>query len=267
MGIHIKNLSFAYSSCHKPIIAGMELSIQNGSWVALIGPDRAGKTTLGKLVTGLLKPDSGRILLDYVDSPTAVDIGYVGGDPYDSIVGASVEEDIVFGLENLQLPSDQIRERLDLAIGWTGLAGKEKRLTHGLSGGEQQRLALAGILAMGARALVLDEALGMLDKASRTAIRSLLSILRSELGLTILEITQDLQDALQCDRILFLAEGSIRFDGPPLDFVSSPLGSNWLGIASGLIGLRGALARAGVDTKGLSLRAYINDVLGLNIND
>jgi energy-coupling factor transport system ATP-binding protein len=266
MSICLNNLSFAYPPRKKPLITGMELTIESASWIAVIGPDGSGKTTLGKLIKGLLTPDSGSIRLDSVESLTAIDVGYVGGDPYDSFVGTSVEEDIVFGLENLQFPPTEIKRRLDLALGWTGLIGKEKRLIHSLSGGEQQRVALAGILAMGARVLVIDEALGMLDKASRIGIRSLLNSLRSDLGLTIFEITQDLEDAMQCERILFLADGSILFDGTASAFVSSPLGTSWFAMAFGLSGLLGALSRAGVTTNGLALRAHISNILKINIS-
>jgi energy-coupling factor transport system ATP-binding protein len=266
MTLRVNDLSFAYPPRLEPLITGMELTIESTSWVAVIGPDGSGKTTLGKLIKGLLKPDSGSIRLDSLESSTAVEVGYVGGDPYDSFVGTSVEEDIVFGLENLQLSAPEIKRRLNLALGWTGLIGKEQRLIQSLSGGEQQKVALAGILAMGARVVVLDEALGMLDRVSRIAIRSLLNTLRFDLGLTILEITQDLEDALPCERILFLADGAIVFDGTGQDFVASPLGTSWLGMAFGLSGLLGALNKSGIAIKGSVLRSQLSHTLNININ-
>lgn len=258
--ICLNNLSFCYPPQKIPLLNRVNLTIGSLSWVAVIGPDGSGKTTLGKLIKGLLQPDSGSV---HVNSS---EVGYVGGDPYDSFVGTSVEEDIIFGLENLQLSARQIKMRLEQALRRTGLVGMERRLVHTLSGGEQQKVALAGVMAMGARILVLDEALAMLDREARAAIRSLLNSLRPDPGLTIVEITQDLGDALECDRILFLANGSILFDGSPDDFVSSPLGGQWLGMAFGLGGLLGALNKSGVTVRKSALKSYLYSCLTRNIN-
>lgn len=239
--IHIENLAFSYSPPVPFVLKGLTLTIESLSWIALTGPDGSGKTTLGKLISGLLKPHSGSVLFNPGQDNESVIVGYLGGDPYDSLVGISVEEDIIFGLENMRLSASEIETRLGQALRWTGLTGMEKRLVHTLSGGEQQKVALAAVLAMGCRIIVIDEALNMLDRPTRLSIRSLLNTLRANPGLTVIEITHDLQDAFAADRILFLSQGTILFDGAAADFFCSPDGSRWASLAGGVAGLESAL--------------------------
>jgi energy-coupling factor transport system ATP-binding protein len=171
-------------------------------------------------------------------------VGFLGGDPADSIVGITVEEDIVFGLENLGLPTEHIEERLRWALECVGMTGIEKRPTHSLSGGEQQKLALAAMLALEAGALVLDDATAMLDRPARLSIRELLGRLRRELGLSIIQVSNDLDEVIAADRLLFLSAGEVGFDGPPREFVLSRRGERFT-ITSGLRRLTAALARRG----------------------
>jgi energy-coupling factor transport system ATP-binding protein len=239
--IRIENLAFSYSPPTPLVLKGLTLTVENLSWVVLTGPDGSGKTTLGKVISGLLKAQSGSIQFNPQEDNESVIVGYLGGDPYDSLVGISIEEDIIFGLENMQLSSSEIETRLRKVLLWTGLTGMEKRLVHTLSGGEQQKVALAAALAMGCRTIVIDEALNMLDRPTRRSIRCLLTSLRANPGLTVIEITHNLHDALTADRILFLSRGKISFDGTALDFLFSPDGSRWASLAGGAAGLRSAL--------------------------
>lgn len=262
--ILVEHLRFSYPLQEKKLFKDLNLKVETSSWVVLIGPEGAGKTTLAKLITGLLKPDSGTVTLGTRHTASFPDVGYLGGDPYDALVGISVEEDIVFGLENLRLPVPEIRTRLNLALSWTGLSGMEQRLVHTLSGGEQQRLALASILAMGAKIVILDEAMTMLDRPARRSIRSLLQYLRSQRGLTILEITQNMDDMLQCDRLFYLSHGTIDFEGRPFDFISSTVGSKWAASCPGVTGLRIALKTRGlspdVNASASSLLKYLINI-------
>jgi energy-coupling factor transport system ATP-binding protein len=239
--IRIENLAFSYSPQAPPVLKGLTLTIETLSWVVITGPDGAGKTTLGKVISGLLKPHSGSVQFNPPSDNESLMVGYLGGDPYDSLVGISIEEDIIFGLENMRLSSSEIETRLRKALRRTGLAGMEKRLVHTLSGGEQQKVALATALAMGCRTIVIDEALNMLDRPTRRSIRCLLRSLRATPGLTVIEVTHNLQDALTADRILFLSQGTISFDGTVSDFLSSPDGSRWAFLAGGIAGLRSSL--------------------------
>ncbi len=226
--IRLENVSFTYPPQNRPLFHQLYLHIDESSWVALTGPEGAGKTTLGKLIHGMLKPDHGSVSVAALGSAPG-HVGYLGGDPYDCLVGISVEEEIIFGLENLAVPRDEMSRRLEAVLRWTGLEGMEHRLTHTLSGGEQQKLAVASMLAMQCRVLILDEAMTMLDRPTRTSIRSLIKELATARSLTILEITNSLEDCLTTDRILFADRGVIEFDGIPADFARTPSGSEWFG--------------------------------------
>jgi energy-coupling factor transport system ATP-binding protein len=239
--ISLDKVSFSYPASEKPIFLNLTLEIGKGSWVAISGPDGSGKTTLCKLVKGLLKPTSGSISFA---EPCGQDrVGYLGGDPYDSLVGISVAEDVIFGLENLNLSQLEMEVRLEQALRWTGLLGMENRLVHTLSGGEQQKLALAGALAMGSDVLIIDEALNMIDNAARKITRDLMESLRKDRGLTILEAAS-VYFLPTVDRIIFLSDGEIMSDSSPDAFAASELGSRWIRLTGGVGALRQGLAAA-----------------------
>ena len=249
--ISLKDIVYSYPDAEDPVLNGLTLHLESGSHVAVAGPDGSGKTTLAKLLKGLLSPTAGTIT---GDAAAPADVAYLGGDPYDMIVGLTVEDDIVFGLENNAVPVQEMEVRLHDALRRTGMEDLRHRLTHTLSGGEQQQLALAGALAMKARTLVLDEALSMLHKPSRTAIRSLIRQLRLQFSMTVVEVTNRPDDLLETDRILFLRNGEVGFDGTPVEFVSTAWGREWCALAGGAGGLAAALIGRGiiVDSSGVS---------------
>jgi energy-coupling factor transporter ATP-binding protein EcfA2 len=241
--ISLQDVCFTYPSSEQPVLNSLNLHVEPLSWTVVCGPDGSGKTTLCKLVKGLLKPDRGTI---NVRCDPAREVGYLGGDPYDWLIGLTVEEDVVFGLESLGLSVGEIGIRTAQALDWTGLSGMEKRLTHTLSGGEQQKIALAGVLAMGCRVLILDEALNMLDRPTRRTLRALIAGLRSDRGLTVIEVTNGLTEALSRDKIVFLSNGSISFAGSPCQFLGSTVGRPYVETAGGLEGLSVDLFQRGV---------------------
>jgi len=246
--ISLQNLSFSYTQDRHKVFDNLNLHIARSSWVVVTGPDGSGKTTLGKLVKGLLAPDSGSIRLDGPSLQAADAVGYVGGDPADFAVGMTVEEDVVFGMENMGLEPKEMYERLHDALMRTGLQGMGRRLVHTLSGGEQQKLALAGVLAMRVKVLIMDEALAMLDKPVRRSIRPLMAALREDPGLTIMEMTGSIEDMSSADRVIYLSNGIIEFDGTPSEFLSSRLGIHWSSMNSGLQALHSALHDRGLVT-------------------
>ncbi len=264
--IVLDKVFFSYPHTFTSIFTDFCLSIHAHSWVSIIGPDGSGKTTLAKLIEGSYRPLSGKITVDISHPCSKTVTGYLGGDPCDSLVGTSVEEDLVFGLENLRVPREEMQARVRRALQWTGLAGMEHRLTHTLSGGEQQKLALAAMLALEARVLILDEALAMLDRPIRRSIRRLIGALRQNQGLTIIEITHNLEEALTSERLLFLSKQGIGFDGTPEDFLRSALGKQWCQVVGGLTALREALSGEDV-ARGLDARVRDAVQKKLNINE
>jgi len=241
--IFLNDVSFAYPGAHNQVFRRINLKIEPSSTVVVTGPDGSGKTTLGKLIKGLLKPDRGSITVDdhCVGSPEA-DVGYVAGDPLEFLIGATVEEEMVFGLEILQLASEDMEDRLLRCLRWVGLSGMEKRLTHTLCGGELQKLALASLLVMRPSVIVLDEAMSMLDPPTTKLMRSLINSTRTEHDLTLIEMTHDADDIMTADRIIFLHHQEIGFDGSPPEFLDTPLGRHWTSLTDGLTSLRDALS-------------------------
>jgi energy-coupling factor transport system ATP-binding protein len=226
--IHIENLCFSHPPVRKPLFENLNLTIESQCHTSIMGPDGAGKTTLGKLIKGLLVPKSGSIRNTFTTTGKAVLVAYVGADPDDNLVGITVEDDIIFGLENLCLSNTDMLDRLALSTRWTGLTGMEKRLTRSLSGGERQKVALAAVLAIGAQVVIFDEAFSMLDPAAGLMLRECIKSLIRTRETTVIEITNDPWHILASDRIIYLDQGHVRFDGGPALFLASKEGQRWL---------------------------------------
>ena len=188
-----------------------------------MGPNGGGKSTLARLLNGLLLADSGRVRvagLDPATEPYLVrkQIGVLFQNPDNGLVAPFVEDDVAFGLENLGVPREEMRERVAAAIRAVGLSGYERREPHTLSGGEKQRVALAGLLAAGTEILVLDEPTSMLDVAGRQEVLERLRELQS--SRTILHITHHLEELLDSDRVLVLNAGRLVADVSPWRLIS-----------------------------------------------
>jgi energy-coupling factor transport system ATP-binding protein len=252
--IVLEDVSFSHSADGQPLFEKLSLTIDHRSWVVLTGPDGAGKTTLGKIIKGLLRPDSGKVIFDPALLSGPGEVGYVGGDPYDFTIGVTVEEDIVFGLETMRLSPEEMRLRVGEALHRTGLSGMEHRLVHTLSGGEQQRLAFAALLAMEMKVLMLDESLAMIDRRQRASIRALVTSLHGSSGVTVIEATCHVEDMLTADRVIFLDGGRVAFDGGFEAFLTSPHGERWVSMSAGMVGLGYAMGERGLISGG-SVRA------------
>ena len=213
----------------RPALRGVSLSISEGEWVALLGANGSGKSTLAKHLNALLVPTQGDCVvygLNTRDGENAYQIrstvAMVFQNPENQIVGTVVEEDAAFGPENLGLPSGEIARRVEQALCDAGLAEKRGKPTYTLSGGEKQRLAVAGALAMNTPCLVLDEPTAMLDPEGRSELLDVLGRLH-ETGKTIVYITHRLEEIAGCDRALILHEGRIVWDGSVPDLFLSDL--------------------------------------------
>lgn len=224
--IRIENLEFRYGAGEPPVLRAVDAQIGDGQYVALIGPNGCGKTTLARHLNGLLIPTSGDVWVDDLNTKNTDSlrdirraVGMVFQNPDSQIVGMTVEEDLAFGPGNHRLPAVEIGRRVQEALHAVGLSGYEKRPTHTLSGGEKRLLAIAGVLAVHPRYLVLDEPTSFLDPAGKRRIQEVIGKL-NEKGMTIIHITHDMDEIVSSDRVLVMAEGGIRLSGSPAEVLT-----------------------------------------------
>jgi len=216
----IETRSLVHGYGDTPVLDGVDLTVDDGEFLLLVGPNGAGKTTLVRQFNGLLEPDAGEVLVngrpvgeDLVAARAAV--GMVFQDPRDGFVAATVRADVAFGPENLGLEREAIDRRVTDALETVGLAGRGDERIDELSGGEQQRVAVAGALAMAPDHLVLDEPLASLDLPAREAVLDRLAALHAD-GTGVVVVTHDLRDVAElADRVVVLHEGSVAVEGPP----------------------------------------------------
>ena len=219
--IEVRQLYFNYPSSSQPVLKGIDLDIQAGEYVAVVGANGSGKSTLARCLNGLLKPAAGAVRVGGFDPALAGQVfdvrkllSLVFQSPPDQIVASIVEEDVAFGPENLGLSKPEMDARVDAALAVTGLLDERKRPPRFLSAGQQQRLALAGALAMRPSCIVFDEATSMIDPAGRTEILDLMDRLSAG-GTAIVHITHDMAEAARASRIIVLSEGHPVHDGTP----------------------------------------------------
>jgi energy-coupling factor transport system ATP-binding protein len=204
-------------------LSGVNLHVPRGAYATLIGPNGSGKTTLAKIIKGIVAPTAGTVAVaGKVLGPEEIseDVGLVFSNPENQIISTVVEEDIAFGLENRGVQTAEMRRRVARILKRLGLGQLSKRLPHTLSGGEQQRLVIAGILVMETRIIVLDEATSMLDSDGKRDILRLIRELNEKEGITVLSITHSLAEAALSDIIFVLDGGTIAFSGSPGRFIA-----------------------------------------------
>jgi energy-coupling factor transport system ATP-binding protein len=223
LAVSCEGVSFSYPGSERPALSGVSFGLRPGEYVGVVGPNGGGKSTLVRLLNGLLKPDSGRVLVSGLDPATEPfevrkHLGVLFQDPENGLVAPFVEDDVAFGLENLGVPRQEMLDRVARAIRAVGLEGYERREPGTLSGGEKQRVALAGLLAVEPEILVLDEPTSMLDAAGRREVLQYLETLRAEK--TVLHVTHHLEELAGADRILVLNGGDLIADDPPERFFS-----------------------------------------------
>ena len=227
--IEIRDLHFSYNKKEAPILNGLDLDIVPGQWLAVVGRNGSGKSTLARCLNGLFLPDSGRVLVDGMDTADEHQIynvrervAFVFQNPDNQLVATSVEDDVAFGLENLGLPREEIGRRVEEALTTMRLSDKRDKPPHLLSGGEKQRVAIAGAIAMASTYLVLDEPTAMLDPLMRLEVVDSLTRLHQERGLAIIYVTNIMEEVLLAQRVILLDQGKVARDCTPRELFSDP---------------------------------------------
>ena len=227
--IEIEKLSYLYEDSAidaHPAIKELSLEIKKGEFIAILGHNGSGKSTLAKLLNMILTPTSGRITVAGKDvtSDTLTDddilelrktVGMVFQNPDNQLVATIVEDDVAFGLENLGVPSAEIRQRVDKALSDLGMLEYAKHEPHRLSGGQKQRVAIAGVMAMRPECIIFDESTAMLDPLGRKEVLNSIIKLNREKGITVVMITHYMDEAAMADRIVVLNDGEMLLDGTP----------------------------------------------------
>ena len=223
--IKTENLRFTYAEAWEVnplVLDGVSLDIEAGSFVAVLGHNGSGKSTLAKTFNGILLPCGGRVYVAGMDTQDENQllairstVGMVFQNPDNQIVANVVEEDVAFAPENLGVPSQEIRRRVDDALAAVGMSEFVRHAPHLLSGGQKQRIAIAGVLAMEPACIVLDEATAMLDPVGRREVLSAVHRLNREKGITVVLITHHMNEAEDADRVVVMDDGRVALDGTP----------------------------------------------------
>ena len=222
--IELVNVGFQYTGSEKAALKNISLSIRKGEVVAIVGHNGSGKSTLCKLFNALLLPGEGTVTVNGMqtcDEENTLEIrrrvGMVFQNPDNQLVTTIVEEDVGFGPENLGVPPAEIRARVGTALEEVEMTAYAEKASHALSGGQKQRVAIAGLLAMLPEVLVLDEATAMLDPRGREEVLSTVLRLIRERGMTVVMITQFMEEALGADRVFVLSDGRLMMEGSPVE--------------------------------------------------
>ena len=228
--IETRDLRFSYPAAEgvTPVVLdGVDLNIRSGSFVAVLGHNGSGKSTLAKHMNAILLPTGGTVYVDGIDTADEdrlLDIrrtvGMVFQNPDNQIVANVVEEDVAFAPENLGVPPEEIRQRVDDALKTVGMYEFREHAPHLLSGGQKQRVAIAGVLAMAPRCIVLDEPTAMLDPVGRREVMDTIKKLNRTAGVTVVLITHHMDEAAQADRLVVMSKGKVVADGTPKEVFS-----------------------------------------------
>lgn len=225
--IEAENVRFTYPGAASPALDGVNVAIERGTFTVVLGHNGSGKSTFAKMCNAVLLPDEGTVSVEGMDTRNEElllairqRVGMVFQNPDNQIVANVVEEDVAFAPENLGVPSDEIRQRVDASLHAVGMDEFVTHAPHLLSGGQKQRIAIAGVLAMRPDCIVLDEATAMLDPMGRREVLSTVRRLNREQGITVLLITHHMNEAEDADRVLVMDDGRIVMDGTPKEVFS-----------------------------------------------
>ena len=224
--ISVEHLAYTYPGLDDTpgvqVFEDMNLTVEEGSFVAILGTNGCGKSTLAKHFNAILLPSGGRVLVSGIDTSNEArimavrrNVGMVFQNPDNQIVANVVEEDVAFGPENLGIASPEIRSRVDKALKQVGMYEYREHAPHLLSGGQKQRIAIAGVIAMEPKCIVLDEPTAMLDPRGRREVVETIGRLNREKGITVVLITHHMDEAAKCQRVVVMHKGKVAADGTP----------------------------------------------------
>lgn len=258
--IKTQDLRFSYTNGEgltPTVLDGIDLEIAPGSFVAILGHNGSGKSTLAKHLNAILLPTGGKVYVDGMDTADETllleirrAVGMVFQNPDNQIVANVVEEDVAFAPENLGVPSEEIRHRVDEALEMVGMAQYATHAPHLLSGGQKQRVAIAGVIAMRPRCIVMDEPTAMLDPVGRREVLETVKSLNKQYGMTIVLITHHMDEAAQADRLVVMSKGKIVLDGSPTEVFAQVEKLRAIGLtAPDTVTLCWELRQAGLDIR------------------
>ena len=221
--IKAENLTFSYNvDFSVPVLDDISITVEDGSFVAVLGHNGSGKSTFAKHLNAILLPSGGKVYVFGTDTSdknalleVRKNVGMVFQNPDNQIVATVVEEDVAFGLENLGVPTEEMHARVKSALSAVQMSDFAKSAPHNLSGGQKQRVAIAGIIAMRPRCIVLDEPTAMLDPSGRREIIKTIKTLNKEMGITVVLITHYMDEAAKADRVIVMDGGKICMDDTP----------------------------------------------------
>lgn len=256
--IQVDHVTFSYTGAEgvaPAVLKDVTLDIEQGTFVAILGHNGCGKSTVAKHMNAILLPTGGKVYvagMDTADDSKTLDIrrtvGMVFQNPDNQIVASIVEEDVAFAPENLGVPSAEIRERVDDALSVVGMTDYARHAPHLLSGGQKQRVAIAGVIAMRPRCIVLDEPTAMLDPIGRKEVIDTIIKLNRQSGVTVVLITHHMDEAAQADRLVVMDQGQVIADGVPSVVFQDVEGLRKVGLTvPETVGLLYELKQAGMD--------------------
>ena len=222
--IKLENVTFRYPDAEEPVLKNVNLDVEPGSFIAVLGHNGSGKSTMAKLCNAILVPTEGRVLVKGMDTKDPENllsvrrtVGMVFQNPDNQIVASVVEDDVAFAPDNLGLAPEEIRRRVDDVLRRVGMYEFRLHAPHLLSGGQKQRIAIAGVLAMQPEILVLDEPTAMLDPLGRKEVLSTVEELRANTGMTVLLITHHMDECVNADSVLVISDGEVVLHGKPAE--------------------------------------------------
>ena len=275
--IECRNLVFKYTVSEnqeeKIAINDVNLQITEGEFIAILGHNGSGKSTMAKHMNALLIPTDGKMLVNKMDTSNMNNLwniretaGMVFQNPDNQLVATIVEEDVAFGPENLGVPPEEIRKRVDEALERVGMSEYKRHAPHLLSGGQKQRIAIAGILAMKPKCIIFDEPTAMLDPSGRKEVLDTIIDLNKNYGITVILITHYMDEAAKADRIVVMDKGKLILDGKPRDVFSNVEKMKSIGLdVPQVTELSYELQKAGIniDTRILDVNEMVNAICQL----